>query len=186
MFITQGDDLKVRVEAKGNIIDHIELDVRNGVWEIETDRCARDLGDMRFYITMPVITELKIAGSGEIYSENFLEVDDILLGISGSGELDLGLKADDVDANISGSGSIKLEGTGDNLDLRISGSGDLRAFNLEMNTAMINISGSGDAEVRVLTELDVRISGSGDVFYKGNPASIDANISGSGRVINAN
>jgi len=33
--------------------------------------------------------------------------------------------------------------------------------------------------------LDVKISGSGDVRYKGTP-SLDINISGSGRVVDAN
>ncbi|MEZ4990371.1 MAG: head GIN domain-containing protein [Saprospiraceae bacterium] len=186
VFITQGSPQSVRVEAKQNIIDELELDVNNdGIWVIETDRCVRNIDDFKVFITIDDVTELSITGSGDIVSENFLLVNDIILRITGSGDLDVGLEADDIDVDITGSGNMLIEGTGDSVDARITGSGDLRAFDLEVNRAKINISGSGDAEITAIDELDVRISGSGDVKYKGNP-SIDVTISGSGRVVDAN
>lgn len=185
VFITQSPVQSVRVEAKQNIIDELELNVSNGVWRIDTDRCVKDIDDFKVFINMAEVTELNISGSGDIISENFLTVTDIILRISGSGDMDLGLDADDIETDIPGSGDIDLEGTGDSLDSRISGSGDIRAFNLEVNRAKFNISGSGDAEITVFDDLDVRISGSGDVKYKGNP-SVDVDITGSGRVVDAN
>lgn len=185
VFITQGSEQSVRVEAKQNIIDELELNVNNGLWRIDTDRCVKDIDDFKVFITMETVTELAISGSGDITSENFLIVDDLDLRISGSGDMDLGIEADDIDADITGSGDMALEGLGDFFDTRISGSGDIRAFDLEVDRAKINITGSGDVEIRVITDLDVRISGSGDVEYKGNP-SVDVNISGSGRVVDAN
>lgn len=185
VFITQGPIQQITVEAGERLINELELGVSNGLWRIDTDRCVRDADRLRVFITLPTITELGIIGSGDIVSENFLQTDDMLLYIQGSGDMDLGLDSDDLEIDITGSGDILLEGTADQVDLRISSSGDFRAFDLECFRAKINISGSGDAEVNVIDELDVRISGSGDVKYKGNP-SIDVVISGSGRVIDAN
>lgn len=185
VFVTQGTEQSVRIEAKQNIIDELELNVNNRLWTIDTDRCVRDVDDFKVFITMADITELSISGSGDIIGENFFTVNDIILRITGSGDMDLGLNADDVETDIAGSGNILLEGTGDSLDSRISGSGDVRAFNLEVNRAKFDITGSGDAEITVFDELDVRISGSGDVKYRGNP-SVDVVISGSGRVVDAN
>lgn len=185
VYIRQGAEQKVVIEGQRNVIDEIERDVDNGIWEIETDRCIRDYDNLRIYITVPDVTLLRISGSGDIVSENTLLVDDIEMTISGSGTIDAALDADDINAKISGSGDIILEGEADALVLSISGSGDFRAFNLPLRTANVTISGSGDVSVRVSDELDVRISGSGDVSYKGNP-QIDANVSGSGRVVNAN
>ena len=185
VFITQGPVFEVRAEGQANIIRELELDVRDGFWEIEFDRCVRNSNDLRIYITMPVITELQISGSGDIFGENIFVTDDIFLRISGSGNMDLGLDSDDVNLTISGSGNMRLEGTADDLSIQIAGSGDVFAFDLASSSANINIRGSGDAEVAVESTLDVRISGSGDVFYKGNPI-IDSSISGSGRVIDAN
>ncbi|GJM36238.1 MAG: DUF2807 domain-containing protein [Saprospiraceae bacterium] len=181
VFITQGPDFDVVVEGKQNIIDELELDVSNGVWDIKTDHCVRDIGDMKIFITMPEVDFLGISGSGSIVSTGVLLVDDIELKISGSGELDVEVEADDIDGRVSGSGTMRLFGFADQLDYRVSGSGDLKAFDLEVRKADIQISGSGDAEVFVTELLEVRISGSGDVIYLGNP-TIDASISGSGEV----
>lgn len=185
VFITQGPEQSVRIEAKQNIIDELELNVNNGLWIIDTDRCVRDVDDFKVFITMTDITEISLSGSGDIVGENFFTVNDIIVRILGSGDMDLGLDADDIEADIFGSGNMILEGTGDSLDAHITGSGDIRAFNLEVNRAKFDITGSGDGEIAVINELDVRISGSGDVRYKGNP-SVDVVITGSGRVVDAN
>ncbi|NUN99239.1 MAG: DUF2807 domain-containing protein [Saprospiraceae bacterium] len=185
VLISQGPVQEVVVEGHGNIIDELELDVNNNIWTIETDRCVRSIGDLKIFITVPDISVLNISGSGDILSENTLVISDIEMNISGSGTIDVEMEADDIDAAISGSGEVFLSGNADELNCRISGSGDLRAFNLQSRVADLNISGSGDAEVRVSDQLDVRISGSGDVFYKGNP-TLNVQISGSGQVVNAN
>ena len=185
VFIKQGPDQEVVIEGQQNIIDEIELDVRNGIWEIETRGCVRNLDELNVFITIPDIRFLKISGSGRIISENVLIVNDIEMHISGSGDMDIGLEADDIESKISGSGTIFMEGLADELDLMISGSGDYRAFDLESRIAFIEIRGSGSAEVTVTEELNVKISGSGDVLYKGNP-SLNVEITGSGQVIDAN
>lgn len=185
VVVKQGPEQEVIVEGKQNIIDELERDVKNGIWEIDVDGCVTDMGNMRIFVTLPDITSLKISGSGKIESENVLLVNDINLRISGSGDMDLDLEADDIDAKISGSGEMILDGLAKDLNFKISGSGDLHAFGLETQFADIDISGSGDAEVFVVQELDVKISGSGDVTYLGNPL-LDVSISGSGKVKDGN
>lgn len=183
--ITQGPEQSVRVEGKANIIDELDLDVNNGVWEIEFDDCVRDQGSFKIFITTPNVRMLKVSGSGSIVSTNVLQTADLELEISGSGNIDAAVDSDDITARVSGSGDILLEGEADELDCRISGSGEILAFNLPVREANVEISGSGNAEVRVAETLRVRISGSGDVRYKGQPL-LDVLVSGSGRVIDAN
>jgi hypothetical protein len=186
VYIRQGSEQIVEIEAPEEIVEEMEFDVRNDIWEIETDRCLRyDGNDLRIFITLPNLDYLRISGSGDIISENIFLIDDLELQISGSGIIDVAAEADDIFTRISGSGDILLEGTADDLDFEINGSGDIKAFDLLANAADVNISGSGDAEVNVSDELNVRISGSGDVLYRGNPV-VDSRISGSGRVIDAN
>ena len=184
VFITQGDTFEVVAKGESNIIDELELDVQDNTWTIEFDHCVKSY-DLEIYITMPDIRYLSVSGSGEIRGDNFFTVQDIVLRVSGSGGLCLGLYAEDVDGKISGSGRVELEGEAEKLDFAISGSGDLKAFNLPVEKADISISGSGNASVHVLEVLDVRISGSGDVYYKGYP-TINSHIPGSGDVVDAN
>ena len=186
VFLTQGPDFEVIVEGQQNLLDLLETDVdSDDVWEIKFKECVKDDDDVEIYITMPEITYLKACGSGEIKSENTFDVGDIVLRVSGSGDIDVDIEADDIDGKITGSGKLILEGSGDDFDFDISGSGKLKAFPLEVNKMDIKIRGSGDAEIFCNEELNIKISGSGDVYYKGFP-TIEVDISGSGDVINAN
>ena len=185
VYITEGSEQFVEIEGQQNVIDEIETDVKNGIWEIEYDDCVKNSAKVKIRITIPTIEMLHVSGSGSIYGENVITGGDIDLMVSGSGDMDLAVDVDDIEAKISGSGEIDLEGTGDEMEMKISGSGDLRAFDLIMNRIDLRVSGSGDAEVHVLDFLKVKINGSGDVFYKGFP-SIDVDISGSGDLIDAN
>ena len=185
VFITQGPEQEIIVEGEENILDEIDLNIRNGIWEVETRRCVRDVYQLQIFITLPMIEELSILGSGSIVSENLLDVEDLFLSIPGSGHIDLAVDADDIDAEIPGSGNIYLEGVADKVDLNITGSGDYKAYNLDSNDSDIRISGSGNAWVRVFDYLRVRISGSGTVRYRGYP-DVDVSITGSGRVVDDN
>ncbi|MEM9820923.1 MAG: head GIN domain-containing protein [Bacteroidota bacterium] len=185
VILRQGSSQSVTIEAEENIIDLIDLDVRNDIWEIDFEDCVRDYDNIRIFIEMPNISRLTVTGSGLIRGDNLFEVDEIDLIISGSGDIDLAVNADFIDGKISGSGKTYLEGNANRFDFEISGSGDYRAFNLNALRGDIEIRGSGDAEVRVEEELDVEIRGSGDVFYRGFPV-LDVQILGSGQVINAN
>ena len=185
VFITQGPEQEVFVKGQENIIDELELHVDDGVWEIDFDDCVRDYEELEIFITIPEIDYIRISGSGQVVGENTFTGEDIVLRISGSGDMDLGLDYDEIDAKISGSGEMEMEGFCDYFDFIISGSGDISAFDLEAQKGYVKISGSGRAEVTVLDVLDVDISGSGDVYYKGNPI-LNVDITGSGEVKDAN
>lgn len=184
VYITQGSPQRVEIEADQKTMEVIEtriednvlvLKYKNGQW--------RDLGKVTVYITMPDISSLSIAGSGDMICSNPVQAHEIELSVSGSGSLNMDhLAFHEIDAAITGSGNISLRGNGDpgELDVRITGSGSLNAGELSVGEAVINITGSGSATVFVVKELETNITGSGNVNYKGTPI-INANAVGSGR-----
>lgn len=143
---------------------------------------------------------LDVSGSGSLTAE--LEAGEVDTDVSGSGEIDLKGKFKTVNADVSGSGRVSISGTvsgkadfeisgsgkveasgsADSMHAEISGSGKVLGANLVTNTAKIDIAGSGDVEITVNKELDAEISGSGTVLYKGNPARVNSDTSGSGSV----
>jgi len=185
VFINQGTDFKVEVQAQQNIIDQIQTNIVNGVLQI---RFVNNISlgvhnNIVFNVTMPTVTGLSLSGSGRVLVQQPLKVSNISLDISGSGDMTLSsLAAQNLDAEISGAGNINV--TGDTLASEsdaISGSGNLNLQNIHAATVSANISGSGNAKVYAIKSLDVHISGSGDVMYDGNPV-VNSSISGSGRV----
>lgn len=147
------------------------------------------------YVTLgsPQSVELKA-------QQNIIDV--MTIGVT-SNELRVGLKegyniqeADTIrfDITIPEINMITLAGVGDfilsgdhqeELTIGLTGVGTVRAFNLEVGTCIIIITGVGDCEVNVIDELNVDITGVGDIYYIGNP-NIDQSVSGVGRLIDAN
>lgn len=143
---------------------------------------------------------LDVSGSGSLTAE--IEAQDVDADVSGSGEMSLkgkfksinvdvsgsgkiavnGTIAGKADFEISGSGKIEASGSADSMKADITGSGKVLGANLVTNSARIDIAGSGDVEITVNKDLDADISGSGTVLYKGNPARVNSDASGSGSV----
>lgn len=184
LFISQGPDYSIRIEAESNLMDYIEVEKDGKELEVGVKRGynLRPTKGISVYITAPTFTELSIAGSGSIRSGSMISPDDELeLSISGSGNIVLDVKAPNVSASISGSGSILLSGSTRTFDASITGSGDIKAFNLLSETAEIDITGGGNVEVAASRELDAEITGSGDIIYRGNP-ELKTRRTGSGNI----
>lgn len=145
--------------------------------------------------------DLRVSGSGAL--QITADVKGTLgADVSGSGDLEMTGSAGSVDSDVSGSGKVilncsvrdrasfeisgsgKIEASGSAKEVRasISGSGKVLAAGLVTDDCEVRISGSGDVEIHVNKELDATISGSGTVSYKGSPAHVNSNSSGSGSI----
>lgn len=182
VYLTQGNHQEVKIEGQENIIDNLNTTVTGEIWRIENKRPVWRHETLKIYITLEQLRMIRISGSGDVTTTNrFENLKDLEIKVSGSGDLDLDIEADDVYTRVSGSGDIILRGKADRLDSGISGSGQVNALDLEVRTADVNISGSGNMELHVTDRLTAHVSGSGNVYYSGNP-SIDTSVSGSGHV----
>ena len=123
--------------------------MRGRKWRIrlENGTNLRRHDGIDIYITLPMIDELAIAGSGSIVGEtDFRDVEDLEISIAGSGD-------------------VKLNGAGEDLEINISGSGNVDLAKFKVEDCEVSIAGSGDCEINVSSSLDVSIAGSGDVKY---------------------
>lgn len=188
VYLTEGTTQEITVEGKSDAIGKLETVVRNGIWTIDFDQCVIN-HDLTIHITLPKLTYAKISGSGDIFGETpFASGDELVeFKISGSGYINLEMDATDIETSISGSGDVRLAGAATNHTLKVSGSGSLSSFDFKSVNHNITVSGSGNAEIFVDGGiLDAKISGSGKVYYKGAPSSFSADITGSGKVEDAN
>ncbi len=166
VHLRQGNQQKVEIKAQQNIIDLIDKDVRSGKWRIKLEKGTnlKRHDGIDIYITLPMIDELSVAGSGSIVGEtDFTNVDDL-------------------EVSIAGSGDVELNGAGADLEVSIAGSGDVDLAGFKVADCEVSIAGSGDCEINVSGSLEVSIAGSGDVKYKGNPDKVKSSIHGSGDV----
>lgn len=182
IIIRQDDQQVLEIEADDNVVPIISTSVRGGELKIKSTRSYRSREDVKVYITVVDLEELKMRGSGDAYGENIITGDRLNLEISGSGNMDMEVYYDHLFSEINGSGNFILQGEAVDQEVRINGSGDYRAADLLSAEADVNISGSGNSTVSVSDFLSAEIRGSGDIIYYGNP-QVNSSIRGSGKLI---
>ncbi len=187
LYLTQGNNSSVVIDASDQVLEHIETKISDGVLIIKQDSDWKwwrnwSSKNVKIYITNPRFEQVSVSGSGDIKGENTLEARSMQLAVSGSGKVNLSIKTVDLDSKISGSGNMQLRGSARNTTLQISGSGNLNAENLASENCQVRISGSGNCRVQVDNSLESRVSGSGNVYYKGNPEKLSNYSSGSGSI----
>lgn len=182
VILSKSDQFGIEIKGQQNILDILRTRLRGRTLVIDYEElCVTNTRKLEIHISMPELTEVQLQGSGDIQSDDAFTMDDLILGVSGSGSIDMEVNAGSVEAEINGSGNIYLEGETNWFRSAIRGSGDIRASRLKASQVKIRIAGSGNTYIHAVDELDVSISGSGDVSYSGNPA-ITTKASGSGSI----
>lgn len=196
VYLKQTNKQEVSVEALTEIYELTTIKVENGVLMVNVERKPDNpnksvwskIDDIKIKPTMKLmvsvknINELQVNGSGKIISENSLASDYLSLAVGGSGSIELDIKGNNLKTEIGGSGNIILKGYATTNDIQLSGSGNLNAFDCELESAKIKVSGSGSAELSISASLDAIVMGSGSVKHKGNTKSVTKKVYGSGAI----
>lgn len=181
-------DGKITIQGETNIIEHIKTEVKNGILIIkfEENKSYTTRKDIKVKLNSNQLSSIQLFGSGDIETKGIQTVDKFTASVNGSGDIEAKVNANQVNLEISGSGDIEISGKAKNLEINTRGSGDVEAFKLITENVNIQKSGSGDSEVNCSQILKINSKGSGDVYYKGNPTSIEKNSTGSGKVYKKN
>lgn len=187
--LVTGKEGKIIIKGEENIISYISVEVEDNTLKIYVKKNinVRPSAGKKVQLTIPFekISELSLAGSGDIQTKNSIKNENFTAKLSGSGNFNLEVDSNKFDLNLSGSGNVRLKGTADNFTTKLSGSGDIDAANLKSKNVDVNVSGSGNSRVNCNQSLTARVSGSGDIKYSGNPEKRDVKVSGSGNISKA-
>ncbi len=182
MVITRADTQSVRVEGDDNLLDHVDTDVEADKLVAGFDGCFDSDHPITVYITAPDLRSVQLSGSGSIHSSGPIATPSMAVRMNGSGSIDLEVATQSVRTQGIGSGEIHLHGSTVTHDVVLDGSGSLDALDLASQRTTITLNGSGEVAVAASRELHATVTGSGDVRYRGAPAVLDINATGSGSV----
>ncbi len=182
VYITKGSDFSIVVEAQQEVLNHLNHDIRSGIWEISLDKNLHRYEKVMVYITMPELDYLNLSGAGEIISTDNWTSDVFTVRIPGSGNIELDITANQLNCNISGAGDLQLSGEAKYHQIKVSGVSNIKAYELQSEQVNSNVTGSANEELSVSQKLEVSISGSANIYYKGSP-SVKVTKSGSGKVV---
>lgn len=182
VFVNESAPKTIEITTHADLIKLISTKVENGVLVISSDPCIDAKDGLTIKLNTAILGDIKINGSGDVFSEKEMVSENLNIVINGSGDINLPVNITNLNVKINGSGDVALNGKSNECTININGSGDFEAPKLEIINANIDINGSGDADVKVKNTLKAKIVGSGDVTFYGKPNTIVPNIIGSGSV----
>lgn len=187
--LVSGKEGKIIIKGEENLLAVIKVEVVENILKVYVEKNTNIRSSMgkKIQITIPFekITELSLAGSGDIKSKDPIKNNKFSARLAGSGNFDLNVDADTLELDLSGSGNAHLKGNSNNFTAKLAGSGNIDAVNLKSKNADVKVSGSGNSKINCNESLTARVSGSGDIKYTGNPEKRDVKVSGSGNISKA-
>jgi hypothetical protein len=114
-------------------------------------------------VTVPALDALTLSGSGTVVAE--------------------GIDAQRFRVSLPGSGVLRAGGRAMTLEVGLSGSGDAQLETLVAKDVDAVLGGSGRIVVTATNSLTADVPGSGAIFYRGDPAQVATNVTGSGVVM---
>lgn len=180
--LTQDSVQKVEIITDDNLQDHVKTTVNGDKLVVKSDKNLCPSGSILVKIHIKELSKLEASGAVDVKTTNVFKQPSFELKTSGATESDLMMNVNTLSTRISGAGKITLRGQAAEYDIKISGAGKIKAFDLVANKCTVDISGAGDSEVNVLSELNVSASGASKVSYKGSPTKVVENSSGASSV----
>ncbi len=131
-----------------------------------------DEDKVKIKITMPALKELKAKGAGKINFNGFRE-EDTEIELTGAMVADGDLEARNLTIELTGATILELRGRGDFMEANATGASSLRAFNYEVDEAIIAARGVSSSKVNVSRKLTITKDITSSVSHRGDAEVID-------------
>ncbi|SFE16347.1 head GIN domain-containing protein [Thermophagus xiamenensis] len=186
--LENSDSYRIEISADEGIKKMVITEVINNVLKVNTliAGTGKRYPSVELRIYVPDLQRIKVVSSAKFKSVQPFIFEDLYIESSGALKMNMELKGKRLEGIFAGATNLNLKGSVDQVVLDIPGAGKIAAFGLSTKNLSLKLSGASFAEVFVSEKLSVDISGACTVSYKGNPSEVFSNISGLGRIRNAN
>ncbi len=193
LVVTQGDTPFINVVTGENLIDDIEVFVKNGTLVLQdktTCNWVRDYGQTTVYVTAPNLTELISKTEQNISSANVLTYSELKLtatdqaGEAGTGDFHIQVDNDVLEINTNNVAGFYLSGETVNFIVGFyEGNGILNAQDLISYSVFLFHRGTNDLYVHPTNDISGNIFSTGNVYCSPKPPIVTVERHYQGRLI---
>lgn len=182
VYLTEGSENKIVVEADENLQDIIETVVMDGKLTIRTSENIGRSKSKKVHVTFTNLDGIMASSGSDVMSNSVIKSESLNLDASSGADLELEIIANTVYAETSSGADMKISGKASSLSAKASSGSDLNAKELLVVSCNADASSGADITVNVKDRLDAEATSGGDVHYFGNPAAVNNKGSRSGGV----
>lgn len=180
VYVTQGSEFDISVEADENIVDLIGTDIKNGKLRIHA---IENIGraTKKVYVTLPKVSGLYASSGSHLTAENMIQSEKLMVDASSGAILNANVTVTDMEVDASSGANISLSGTAKEVYIDGSSGANIKAGDLMTVVCNADASSGANVSIHVKDNLTAEASSGGNISYKGEP-SVQKNKSVSGSV----
>lgn len=183
--IRQGTSFDIKATGCSNDLEDLSVNLESGgTLVIKYNRYQSLRNRLNLEIMLPLLSNLALSGTATANLTGFgQQTASMRAVVSGAAVCSVDGLPGLVKAELSGTGKLNLSGTATDLLANLSGDARLNAYTATIDDADVYTSGTAKIYLQVQKSLAAFASGDSRIYYKGNPASINIEQSGTAKVI---
>jgi hypothetical protein len=182
VYLTQGDENKIMVEADENLHQYIETEIENGRLNITTSENIGNSKAKKVYVTYKELISIEASSGADVTGNSAIKSETLSLKTSSGADLKVEVFTKDLTAKTSSGSGLAVSGKASSLTADASSGSELDAKELLVINCKAEASSGAGVTVNVKEKLETQVSSGGDIKYYGNPLSVNSNKSHSGSV----
>ena len=182
VYLTQGDENKIVVEADENLLQYIETDIEGGKLHVTTSENIGRSKAKKVYVTFKELNTVEASSGADVTGNSVIKSQNLNLKSSSGAELEVEVFAQELIAKSSSGADLKVSGKASSLNADASSGSELDAKELLVLNCNAEASSGAEVTVNVQDKLETHVSSGGEINYYGNPVSVNSNKSHSGSV----
>ncbi|MBL4939730.1 MAG: DUF2807 domain-containing protein [Lutibacter sp.] len=182
LYLTQGNSIKINVEADENIIDLLITEVKDNVLKVYFEKNVYKAKARNVYLTANEISSIRTSSGAQVKSENTLQVNSLVLHSSSGSSIKIYVNADEIESSTSSGADIDIYGKTQFISAKASSGSSIDADKLESVDAYAKASSGANIDLNVSGKLTAKASSGGDIDYEGSPSDVNKDTSSGGRV----
>ena len=182
VYLTEGSENKVVVEADENLMEIIETDVINGKLIIRANKNIGRSKAKKVHVTYKNLVSIEASSGADVIGNSVIKSETLNLDSSSGADLEVEVLSKDLYVETSSGADIVLSGKTINFTAKASSGSDLKAKKLNAIDCNARASSGADITVNVKDRLDAKASSGGDVRYYGNPEAVSKDRGSSGSI----
>jgi hypothetical protein len=172
VYLTQGNNVSLLVEADENLHDIIITEVENGVLRITTDDNIAFSKSKKVMLTFKEISKIKATSGSDVFSTNTIVTDNLELTTTSGSAMEIDINVQVADCKSTSGSDLRVSGTTNKLYAEATSGSNIKAAQLKAKISEARATSGADITLNTSEELYAKATSGGDIKYYGNPQKV--------------
>lgn len=182
LYISQGFNNQITVEADENLQDIIITEIQDGVLKIYSEKNIWRAKARKIYVTIENLEAIAATSGSDVYANETLKVNNLNISATSGSDINISVDANTVETNATSGSDIEVSGVSNNHISKATSGASIDAYQLQSKNVTAKVTSGADINVYASESIVAKATSGGDIDFMGNPKKVDKKTSSGGSV----